>query len=220
MTSYQSLANINIYESPNFTTLATQMAKGRFLRILQPEILRVQLLEDGYTGFIRNLFQLKPLPAELEGYSDQPLSEAEIRNRISGAIAYIKSAMNVKNEYLWGGTVPPNFDCSGIIQAAFCAQAIWLPRDAYQQEEFATSVSQAELEAGDLIFFGVGEKANHVGMYLGEGKYIHSSGKEKGRNGIGIDFVNESAYSSEVRSFGRITRSLTLNNLNTDTAKL
>lgn len=204
MVSYQSLANINIYESPNFTALSTQMAKGRFLIILQPDVLQVQLLEDGYVGFIRNLFQLEP-----RAYNHQPILEA--RSRISGAIAYTKSAMKVENEYLWGGTVPPNFDCSGLIQAAFCAQGIWLPRDAYQQEEFVTSISQTELEAGDLIFFGVGEKANHVGMYLGEGKYIHSSGKEKGRNGIGIDSLKESAYSAEIRSFGRVDRSLSLN---------
>ncbi|NCS36580.1 MAG: C40 family peptidase [Microcystis aeruginosa G11-01] len=209
MLSYQSLADTNIYDSPAFTSIATQMAKGRYLKILQPEVLQVQLLEDGYVGFIRNLFNLEP-----RSYSYQPvnLSEAEINKRIPKAIAYTKSAMNVTNEYLWGGTVPPHFDCSGLIQAAFSSVGIWIPRDAYQQQDFTTPISKLELQAGDLIFFGLGEKANHVAMYLGDDSYIHSSGKEKGNNGLGVNSLiadgNEISqkYASEVRGFGRVTK--------------
>jgi cell wall-associated NlpC family hydrolase len=185
------------------------MAKGRYLKILQPEVLQVQLLEDGYVGFIRNLFNLEP-----RSYSYQPvnLSEAEINKRIPKAIVYTKSAMNVTNEYLWGGTVPPHFDCSGLIQAAFSSVGIWIPRDAYQQQDFTTPISKLELQAGDLIFFGLGEKANHVAMYLGDDSYIHSSGKEKGNNGLGVNSLiadgNEISqkYASEVRGFGRVTK--------------
>jgi cell wall-associated NlpC family hydrolase len=214
MSNYQSLANINIYDSPNFTALATQMAKGRYLRILQPEILQVQLLEDGYVGFIRNLFDLEQIEYS---YQPQNLSDlAEIRTRISGAIAYAQSAMNTKNEYLWGGTLPPNFDCSGLVQAAYCSVGIWLPRDAYQQQAFTTHILREELEAGDLIFFGLGTKANHVGIYLGGDRYIHSSGQEKGRNGIAIDSLIENGdrvsqhYASELRGFGKVTKMVSM----------
>ncbi|AFY72425.1 cell wall-associated hydrolase, invasion-associated protein [Synechococcus sp. PCC 7502] len=209
MPIYQSFIDINIYDSPNFTSLATQMAGGRYLKILQPEVLQVQLLEDGYTGFVRNLFHLRPVE-----YSYEPieLSEAEIITKIPQAIAYVETAMTVKNEYLWGGTVPPNFDCSGLMQAAFNAAGIWIPRDAYQQQEFTTPISKSELQGGDLVFFGIGEKANHVGMYLGEDLYIHSSGKEKGNNGIGINSLNpdqdqvSQRYATELRGFGRVTK--------------
>jgi cell wall-associated NlpC family hydrolase len=213
MLSYQSLADTNIYDSPSFASIATQMAKGRYLKILQPEVLQVQLLEDGYVGFVRNLFNLEP-----RSYSYQPenLSESEIIKRIPRAIAYTKSAMKVTNEYLWGGTVPPNFDCSGLMQAAFGSVGIWVPRDAYQQQDFTTPV-ESELQAGDLIFFGLGEKANHVAMYLGDNSYIHSSGQEKGRNGIGIDALEiddlskiehqiAARYRAELRGFGRVTK--------------
>jgi hypothetical protein len=209
MPTYQSLADTNIYDSPAFTSIATQMAKGRYLKILKPEVLQVQLLEDGYVGFVRNLFNL-----ELRSHSYQPinLSEAEISKRIPRAIAYTKSALKVTNEYLWGGTVPPNFDCSGLMQAAFGSVGIWIPRDAYQQQDFTTPISKSELQAGDLIFFGLGEKANHVAMYLGDDSYIHSSGKEKGNNGIGVNSLiadgNEISqkYASEVRGFGRVAK--------------
>jgi cell wall-associated NlpC family hydrolase len=212
MLSYQSLADTNIYDSPAFTSIVTQMAKGRYLKILQPEVLQVQLLEDGYIGFVRNLFNLEP-----RSYSYQPesLSESEINKRTVRAIAYTKSAMMVTNEYLWGGTVPPNFDCSGLVQAAFCSVGIWIPRDAYQQQDFTIPISKSELQAGDLIFFGNGAKANHVAMYLGADSYIHSSGIEKGRNGIGIDSLDidlsnndqvSARYAAELRGFGRVTK--------------
>ncbi|MFO0173096.1 MAG: C40 family peptidase, partial [Aphanizomenon sp.] len=117
------------------------------------------------------------------------------------------------NYYLWGGTVAPNYDCSGLMQAAFKSVCIWLPRDAYQQEAFTQPVDITELQLGDLIFFGTPHKATHVGLYLGDGYYIHSSGKDQGRNGIGIDQLSEQgdkvslAYYQQLRGAGRVVNS-------------
>ncbi|WP_299041537.1 C40 family peptidase, partial [uncultured Thermosynechococcus sp.] len=106
---------------------------------------------------------------------------------------------------------------SGLMQASFASQGIWLPRDAYQQEAFTTPVGSPSIEEtlpqlrrGDLVFFGTRDRATHVGLYLGEGQYIHSSGKEDGRNGIGIDTLYPSedlvsiAYQRQFRGGGRI----------------
>jgi cell wall-associated NlpC family hydrolase len=73
-------------------------------------------------------------------------------------------------------------------------------------------VTQEELLRGDLIFFGQ-EKVNHVALYLGEGWYIHSSGREMGRNGIGIDQLSlegdtiSLAYYQKLWGFGRVMAS-------------
>ena len=121
--------------------------------------------------------------------------------------------MTVPNYYLWGGTVAPNYDCSGLIQAAFGTVGIWLPRDSYQQEAFTQSINFEELRSGDLIFFAKSQKVTHVALYLGEGYYIHSSGQEMGRNGIGIDQLSAQgdevsrAYFQQLRSFGRVVAS-------------
>jgi len=205
---YRSTSDIDIYEAIACTRLATQMAKGRYLRVLMDH--QIQLWEDGYSGFVADFSHLQPCspPPALPF-----VSAAQIHAEIEKAIAYIQSAMSVKNQYLWGGTVPPNYDCSGLIQAAFNAIGVWVPRDAYQQEGFATPVSEVELAIGDLIFFGSKEKATHVAMYLGDRQYIHSSGQEKGNNGIGInslsgtDLVSQT-YARELRGFGRINKSL------------
>jgi cell wall-associated NlpC family hydrolase len=212
---YRSLADINIYDSPKLDRLATQMAKGRYLQVLQsePSFLEIQLLEDQYTGLLNRQDFEKLELSDRQSFSDNllpSLSAQEISDRLTKVISFIQKSMAIPNEYLWGGTVAPNYDCSGLMQAAFASVDIWIPRDAYQQESFAKNVNIKEIQVGDLIFFGNPTKATHVGIYIGNGEYIHSSGKEHGHNGIaiselsGLDQVSQ-WYANQLRGVGRIT---------------
>nr|WP_061321022.1 NlpC/P60 family protein [Clostridium botulinum] len=73
--------------------------------------------------------------------------------------------------YVWGGTTPSGFDCSGFVQYVYRnAAGIELPRDTYGQIDAGTRVSQSQLQPGDLVFPHTG----HVGIYVGDGKIIHS----------------------------------------------
>lgn len=186
--------SLNLYDSPACEGLATQAAVSRHLRVFSQEAvshaLQVCLCEDGYTAWLR-VEDVVHLERVDRVYQAIALSRTEIQSRIPEIIAFTKSAMLQPNYYLWGGTVGPNYDCSGLIQAGFAASGIWLPRDSYQQAAFTQKIEIEELLPGDLVFFGTPEKVNHVGLYLGDGCYIHSSGKEKGRNGIGIDQLSE-----------------------------
>ena len=108
----------------------------------------------------------------------------------------------------------PDYDCSGLMQAAFQSQGIWLPRDSYQQEAFTEHISIDEMLPGDLIFFGTPEKTDHVALHLGDFRYIHSSGVQMGRNGIGIDLLSDRTtdrislgYYAKLRCCGRVTSS-------------
>lgn len=74
--------------------------------------------------------------------------------------------------YVWGGTTPSGFDCSGFMQYIFAKNNISLPRVSESQQLCGKKVSYEELEPGDLVFWGY--PAHHVGMYIGNGKYIHS----------------------------------------------
>ncbi|MBE9009685.1 C40 family peptidase [Pseudanabaenaceae cyanobacterium LEGE 13415] len=181
---YRTIANLNLYDSLDLNRLATQAAVGRYLKILSDAPLQGMTCEDDYPGYL-DPQDLKYLEKTEVPYQAPVWTEAEIRDRIFEVIAFTHAAMSVRNEYLWGGTVAPNYDCSGLMQAAFASVGIQLPRDAYQQEAFLQPVET--LIPGDLVFFGTPEKATHVGLYLGDNRYIHSSGKEMGRNGIGID---------------------------------
>ncbi len=221
---YQCQASINIYDSNKCDRLATQAATGRHLQIIQsqevssPTAVMVRFLEDDYPGWLANqdFDKIQPAPTP---YQPHIFDETQIKDKLPEVIAFAEQAMNTPNYYLWGGTVRPNYDCSGLIQAAFVSSGIWLPRDAYQQEAFCQKLPvdkhqlKNQLLTGDLVFFGTAEKAHHVGLYLGAGRYIHSSGKNQGRNGIGIDVLSEMGdevsqkYYQQFRSAGRVVTS-------------
>jgi len=81
--------------------------------------------------------------------------------------------------YFWGGRSPKGFDCSGFAQTVFRLNGIMLPRDAWQQAEVGNNVAGDwhTWQPGDLIFFSEkGDRITHVGLSLGEGDFIHSSG--------------------------------------------
>jgi cell wall-associated NlpC family hydrolase len=217
---YQCLENLNLYDSPELKSLATQAIAGRQLRLLplppeqagkvQGQAIQVCLCEDDYPGWLPlediDLIDIAETP-----YQAAPtLSAEEIQARIPQVIAYAQAAMSQPNVYLWGGTVGANYDCSGLVQAAFMVNGIWLPRDAYQQEAFVEAVAIDALQPGDLIFFGTPAKATHVALHLGENQYIHSSGKAQGRNGIGIDVLAADSegvsqtYYQQLRGAGRV----------------
>lgn len=217
-TQYQCRSLLNLYDSPELERLATQAATGRYLRILSPlelsdvAAVEVQLCEDDYSGWI-SVLDMPQLAIAPTPYQPAILATADIQARIPAVIAFTQAAMNQPHEYLWGGTVGPNYDCSGLMQAAFAATGIWIPRDAYQQESFTQPVARQDLQPGDLIFFGSPQKATHVGLYLGHNRYIHSSGKDQGHNGIAIDVLSSEgsaisqAYFAQLRQAGRVVAS-------------
>jgi peptidoglycan DL-endopeptidase CwlO len=74
--------------------------------------------------------------------------------------------------YVWGGTTPSGFDCSGFTSYVYRQMGISIPRTARQQQNFGTKVSLSALQPGDLVFWG--SPAYHVGIYIGGGSYIHA----------------------------------------------
>ena len=190
---YQVSTHLNVYDSPECTRLATQARADRHLLVLtdvdysdSQQAVEVRLCEDDYPGWLK-VQDFQNLEIATRPYCALRVNRAEIHARLPGVISFTHDAMAQPNRYLWGGTVGPNYDCSGLVQAAFDSVGIWVPRDAYLQENFCYPVCSHDLELGDLIFFGAENRATHVGLYVGEGEYIHSSGKDHGRDGIGID---------------------------------
>lgn len=205
---------LNLYKTDALEGLVTQAAVGRRLRLTEKssQAYAVVLCEDDYPGWLSAADGDALRPAE-QPYQPVSLDRSAIEPRLPEVIAFAQRAMATPNTYLWGGTVGPNYDCSGLMQAAFASVGIRLPRDSYQQESFTQPISWDELLPGDLIFFGTPERTKHVALYLGEGDYIHSSGVDQGRNGIGIDSLSDlshpvsAAYHRQLRRAGRVITS-------------
>ncbi len=82
--------------------------------------------------------------------------------------------------YRYGGNSPSRgFDCSGLVQYSHRVAGISVPRTSTQQHHRARAVALSNLQPGDLLFFRIQGKTGHVGIYLGEGRFVHapSSGK-------------------------------------------
>ena len=216
------IADVQGYARSHGSGLATQACAGRGFRVLDhpdPSARRVRtaLIEDGYPCWMA-IDDLNCQAIARTEWSPHLLDAARIQERLPLVLRWLKDAAQIPNTYLWGGTIGPNLDCSGLVQTAFASQSIWLPRDAYQQERFCSPVAVRPgndqlLRPGDLLFFGTEQRCTHVAIHLGQGRYMHSSGQEHGRNGIGIDSIHPSDqhpvachYRSELRGAGRVTR--------------
>lgn len=78
--------------------------------------------------------------------------------------------------YRWGGTSPSGFDCSGFMYYVFQRTGVAVPRTTYDMFESGTPVPRDQLQAGDFVFFQTLRPGpSHAGIYLGDGRFIHSS---------------------------------------------
>jgi hypothetical protein len=96
--------------------------------------------------------------------------------------------------YHWGGSsAEEGFDCSGLTMAVYQLNGLNLPRSAAEQFLAGAQVKRGQLAGGDLVFFATsgGRKASHVGIYTGDGRFIHAPGEGKS---IQADFLTTSYY--------------------------
>jgi hypothetical protein len=123
-------------------------------------------ISDGRIGFVRK---------------KDCLSWNEWTNRKQDAPSVISVARQLLGvPYMWGGTSCKAVDCSGLSKTSYFSQGIILARDASQQARYGEHPdfnNISSLEPGDLLFFGrSAQRVTHVGLYLGNGKYIQASG--------------------------------------------
>lgn len=104
-------------------------------------------------------------------------STSVLRERI---IDTAKSFIGV--DYAWGGTsTRSGFDCSGLVLAVYQLNGLAMPRSVRDQSLAGTAVAEDRLKKGDLVFFAAtpGGPLSHVGIYIGDGAFIHAPGSGK-----------------------------------------
>jgi hypothetical protein len=148
--------------------------KVRFGNFPTREAARARAEEIRAAGIIEEFYIVAPeeYPVARRG----ELGEAYLREEI------LRSARSfIGIPYLWGGTsVETGFDCSGLTMTVYQLSGLDLPRTSREQFVAGTPVDRDALAKGDLIFFAPwGNKISHVGIYAGDGLFIHAPGKGK-----------------------------------------
>lgn len=102
----------------------------------------------------------------------------KVSNSLSAAISYGERFLGVP--YVWGGTTPAGFDCSGFTGYVYKnALGKSLPRTSAAQYSASKKISKADLQVGDLVFFNTsGGGVSHVAIYAGNDKLLHAAGKQ------------------------------------------
>ena len=121
-------------------------------------------------------------------------SNSDTSDKRTQIIDYARDLLGVK--YVYGGTSRNGFDCSGFVWHVFNHFGIKLNRVASDQAKQGTKVSKSNLQPGDLVFFdtnGGMNHINHVGIYIGNGSFIHASSGSKAKKVV-ISDINSGFY--------------------------
>lgn len=148
--------------------------KVRFGNFPTREAARTRAEELRTAGTIEEFYVVAP--EEYAVARREALGEAYLREEI---LRSARSFLGIP--YLWGGTsVETGFDCSGLTMTVYQLNGLDLPRTSRDQFAAGAPVDRADLAKGDLIFFAPqGNKVSHVGIYAGDGQFIHAPGKGK-----------------------------------------
>jgi len=158
--------------------------KVRFGNYATEKLARSRAEKLQAAGVIDEFYIVKP-----EDYAVarvEKLGSPYLRNEI------VRTAENfIGVPYLWGGSSPEEgFDCSGLTMAVYQHNGLDLPRSSTEQFDQGAPVERSNLQKGDLVFFKTsgGGKVSHVGIYIGNNRFIHAPGRGKK---IGIDSLDK-----------------------------
>jgi len=107
--------------------------------------------------------------------------------------------------YVYGGTTPQGFDCSGLVQYVYREVGVNLPRTARNQSRSGRTTTLRTMLRGDLIFFRIDRDViSHVGIYVGKGQFVHAPGTGKH---IRIDSIDNGWWRQRVKAVRRVIAS-------------
>ena len=156
------------------TTAATASGTAAMAETAASSILAAPVVSDAmpmperammFAGDINRLIGSRPLAAT----APEPSTGGRIQSVLKRALALLGTP------YRWGGTGTEGFDCSGLVGYVFRSTlGIELPRVSRDMAKSGEMVERAKLSPGDLVFFGRRGRVDHVGIYVGEGQFVHA----------------------------------------------
>ncbi len=212
-------SRVNMRGKPNTSsTIIDQLSGGEEAYIIGFNCGWYKVKYDGQTGYIRSdLLDLTEIPYENTGSSNSPKyfkggdpigggnsgGSGNSGSTTAGQVIVDKAKQYLGVPYVWGGSSPSGFDCSGFTQYVMRACGYSINRTATAQLSNGTSVSYSNLQPGDLVFFertyNTDAPASHVGIYVGGGEFIHA-----GSYGVTISSLSSDYYASRYVGARRI----------------
>lgn len=117
--------------------------------------------------------QLQPEPQSSVNHATTPSAvETSVTSSATASVIIANAKQYLGVPYVWGGSTPSGFDCSGYVSYVYRSVGISLPRSSRDQQNVGTRIPLNQLQPGDLVFRG--SPAYHVGIYIGGGQYIHA----------------------------------------------
>ena len=194
---------VNLRSGPSTSTSAlTQIAAGGKVSIFGFNCGWYKVRYNSVVGYIRSdLVALTEKPYENFGVTSGSTGTVDFGATTGQQIAeYAKQFVGYP--YVYGGSSPSGFDCSGFMQYIFAQFGYTINRTATAQLNDGAWVSYDDMHPGDIVYFGYGSAASHVGMYIGNGQFVHA---QNSATGVVISSLSETYYASRYLCAHRIT---------------
>ncbi len=194
-------------------SIVTKLYEGSVAKIIGINNAWFKVKYNGETGYI------SPDYVEIVAYQNTASTakaSANTGSQSAASVAATAAATGTRRQivdyaatllgckYVYGGTSPSGFDCSGYVRYVFNHFGVSLTRTSSSQYANSVHISKSDLNVGDLVFFSQtrgSSKVGHVGIYVGGGQFIHAASPGKG---VRYDSMNDSYYSSHYIGCGRV----------------
>ena len=159
---------------------------------------------NGVSGYVASQYVLICSPSTADTSAPETPEETPAETPADNPAATVSGSeiVSLAQQYLgvpyvYGGSSPSGFDCSGFTMYIFAQVGVKLPHGATSQLSYGASVSRSELQPGDLVFFqDYGAVASHVGIYIGGDQFIHASSSYYNGHCVVISSLTETYYNS------------------------
>lgn len=198
-------AVLNMRSAPGTeNSIVTKLYEGKIAKIIGINNGWFKVQYNGNTGYISpDYVTIVPYTAS-SGSSDSSSSgsTSSANGTRQEIIDYAADLLGCK--YVYGGTSPSGFDCSGFTQYVFAHFGVSLSHSSATQYSNSVRIKKSELKPGDLVFFSQtsgSSKVGHVGIYVGDGQFIHAASPGKG---VRYDGLDDTYYVNHYIGCGRV----------------
>ena len=150
-------------------------------------------------GLLAGCASSPPQPSERQASNHRSSAPTPQRSKVGERAAAV-ALRQVGVPYRYGGSSTTGFDCSGLIHYAYQKAGKSVPRTTGQLWTASTTVEMNQLQEGDLLFFKVEGKMSHVGLYLGEHRFVHAP--SSGRT-VAVESLTSPFYAAALLRAGR-----------------